>query len=389
MRTLLLKVMILFLGQGILAQNPTFLIEKINNAINSMDNIHFKTEYISKYYTDDDTSFAACETWLTKNIHDTILGMDIRCVGHYAYGEIETLHINTTTWQINHDKDTIVKYDQASGQWDGFTGNWQTEWTTESPIVTGIRHNADDSLLFHKTVNGNFIITRISPDDLEYGIRNITKSWWIESNTMLPFRVESSWEIEGRQTYNNLITKLLDTSHKRVKQKINQKLPDYVCIEYKEPDRSKYKPLDVGDSIPKLIGHFIQDSNSFNLQSYADTSLVLIDFWYQSCGPCIRAIPYLDSLQSEFKARGLKIFSVNSRDHQTNQEDLIKFIVNRGGSLENFVMTDFKTERVLWKCYVTPTFYLIKEGKVIWVKQGFLPKSMEDFRIAIINNISI
>jgi thiol-disulfide isomerase/thioredoxin len=60
-------------------------------------------------------------------------------------------------------------------------------------------------------------------------------------------------------------------------------------------------PLAVGDKIPDLeLGESLTESGRKLHLSQFRSKLRVLDFWSASCVACIRAIPYLDSLQQEF-----------------------------------------------------------------------------------------
>jgi len=369
----------------LIAQDANQVVDQVNLAVNKLNNLHFKTTYYSKYYSDNDTSRVDCETWLIKTKTDTVLGMYIRSVGQYEYGHIEDFHKGVTSWMIQHDKDTIIKYDQTKGHWDGFNGNMKTNWTTKTPLNIGIHYDdKEDSISIKQLENGDWFIQLFSPDILEYSIYDIKDVWWVDRKTMLPYRSINHWKMEGRETYNELNIELLDTAQSIVNSGLNKPLPDYPIIDFVKPDPKQFEPLTKGTKAPKLNGYFLQDSSAFDLANYLDSPLIMIDFWYQSCGPCIRAIPYLDSLEQEFGPKGFLLVEVNSRDHKTEKSELIDFVKQRGGRTEMIVMTDLETERKTWKCYANPTFYLLKKGEIVWVQQGFSPETMPEFRMKIL-----
>lgn len=88
--------------------------------------------------------------------------------------------------------------------------------------------------------------------------------------------------------------------------------------------------------------------------------IVLLDFFFIGCVPCMKTLRPLDSLYEKYGKRGLKILSISNRD---NKEDVVKFkdtqfiknpVFPNGGSVVSlYHVTDF------------PTLYLIdQKGKI-------------------------
>ena len=92
-------------------------------------------------------------------------------------------------------------------------------------------------------------------------------------------------------------------------------------------------------------------------------------------------------MKSTKNIRGLIVLSVNSRDHDKNRKELLNFFQKRGGQEDWVAMTDIKTEQKKWKCYMNPTYYLVKDNKIVWVQQGFGPDLMPILREEIQANL--
>ncbi len=66
----------------------------------------------------------------------------------------------------------------------------------------------------------------------------------------------------------------------------------------------------------------------FSLESFTDGKkvalddykgkVVLLDFWYPSCGPCLQAMPYMQDLYSKYKDSGLVFIGVNGMEGEEN-----------------------------------------------------------------------
>lgn len=64
--------------------------------------------------------------------------------------------------------------------------------------------------------------------------------------------------------------------------------------------------------------------DSVSLHQYAG-KLVLLDFWFKSCGPCMAAMPHYNSLQNKYGKDGFQLLTINIED---GEEDM-KFFYNK------------------------------------------------------------
>lgn len=107
--------------------------------------------------------------------------------------------------------------------------------------------------------------------------------------------------------------------------------------------------------------------------------VVLLDFWFKSCFPCLQSVPYLIELQEEFKD-DLIIIGMNDHD---SQESVIDYF---GYKKANYRST-YKTEERLFQLFnVTeyPTTILYdRDGNIIKANSGFSKGEMKLLRKAI------
>ncbi|PZR05784.1 MAG: hypothetical protein DI539_24800 [Flavobacterium psychrophilum] len=64
--------------------------------------------------------------------------------------------------------------------------------------------------------------------------------------------------------------------------------------------------------------------DSISLQQFAG-KVVLLDFWFKSCGPCMQAMPHYNTLQQKFGKDGFQLITINIEDG----EDDMKFFYNK------------------------------------------------------------
>ena len=121
------------------------------------------------------------------------------------------------------------------------------------------------------------------------------------------------------------------------------------------------------------------DGNTISLDSLKG-KIVILDFWYMSCKPCMKVISVLENLKKKYKD-DLIIIGVNSIDPPSKQ--LTEFIQDQ--KLDKIQLLD--TSMVLrrkYKVSAFPTFYLInKRGIISFTNVGY----NEDLKSVLKENI--
>ena len=138
--------------------------------------------------------------------------------------------------------------------------------------------------------------------------------------------------------------------------------------------------LHIGDDAPVFEGEFYGGNNKFVLSEYIGKNVIIVDFWYTHCPPCVQAIPSLIELYNENKDAGLKIFGLNSVDNQSHSlAYLDKFLLKREISYD-IIMTKPSVD-LRYKIKGYPTLYIIdKEGKIAFVEIGFDKEKFEKLK---------
>jgi thiol-disulfide isomerase/thioredoxin len=148
----------------------------------------------------------------------------------------------------------------------------------------------------------------------------------------------------------------------------------------KKSKRDLYKKLKVGDPAAMITGTAL---NGLKLQaSDLKDSVVILDFFYSTCAPCIKAVPELNRLYSKFKGKGVKVFGVNP--FESDWDNLSRYI-----SDYNVVFPILKTEKQSVYDYgVTgfPRTFIIKNGKIVKIYYGF-SKGMDQQIIQVLNQL--
>lgn len=109
------------------------------------------------------------------------------------------------------------------------------------------------------------------------------------------------------------------------------------------------------------------DGTTRSLTQFKD-SLVLLDFWYTTCAPCIQAIPMLERINEKFRGRGVVVLGVNCFDSE--KTDPAGFLRRRGATYPTLVHGEQIAR--LYNVSGYPTLYIIDgTGTIIHAKAGY------------------
>jgi len=148
------------------------------------------------------------------------------------------------------------------------------------------------------------------------------------------------------------------------------KVKDYVP--HKDPE-----PLAKNSSAPDWELYSLKDEK-ISLVSMRGR-LVLVDFFYKSCFPCMQALPSLQTLHEKFKDRGLTVVGIDPYD---TKDDMVPFLSKRGVTYT--VLVGGKDAAKDYHVVGYPTMFLIdKQGRIIDIHRGF-SESLESMLEALI-----
>lgn len=124
----------------------------------------------------------------------------------------------------------------------------------------------------------------------------------------------------------------------------------------------------------------LQNNTTVNL-SQLKGKVVLLDFWYRGCAPCLMAIPDLIKLQEEFKD-DLVIIGIN---HSDIQEDVIDYFNYKKPNYASTYKNGDNIPKALGvKIIGYPTTILYdKEGKLIKMDAGYRKGGIRSLRNAV------
>ena len=140
------------------------------------------------------------------------------------------------------------------------------------------------------------------------------------------------------------------------------------------------KMLHIGDKAPLFSGRFYKTGKKFALPDYIGKKVIIVDFWYTHCPPCVRAMPYLSDLNKMFKDKGLIIFGLNSVDNQQHSMDNLNSFLSKRNLSYDVILTQPSVD-IMYKINGYPTMYVIdKQGNIAYVEMGFDKEKFEKLK---------
>lgn len=347
------------------------IFEKLNEAVKAIKSIHFSAEYRIKFFANKDTTSTQGECWFRRNEVDSFLGFEALIqTGNrkeYSYSPQGTLIVDHNTESVLLDDTLKNGINLIKGNIDGSL--------IFSPILNGInwaklteQDSVKTKLVGSEETDNYWIIELAFPD--EEDISNHVLKLWIYKNSYLPFRQTSTMTWKGMTQYKETKISNLEININTIDRIIeNFAAPDSYAINYPNvPSKKKLETLEVGKIAPTFaLPGLGQDT--IRLSDYKG-KVILLDFWYMSCYPCVKALPHLEELHQTYKNHGLEVIGVNSPDNPKRLDQLSGFLLQEGITYPT-VIGDYSVDNA-YKVKLYPTLYLIdQQGRIAYSQLGF------------------
>ncbi len=102
--------------------------------------------------------------------------------------------------------------------------------------------------------------------------------------------------------------------------------------------------------------------------SKIDGDLILLEFWFPYCTGCVRAIPDINEIYKKYKSKGLKVYGIEfTKSDSTGLTDYIKKM-----KIEYPTLYSAKEVASNYGVSAGPSVFLIKEGKFVYARTGFM-----------------
>lgn len=380
-KLILLLTVIAFIFSACDKDENDFIASFVEQTTKSQS-VHYK--FTQKYYYSNglDTTTTNCEVWVVRDKNDTLRNAYIWIDDFYR--PYNMIYTNGTFYLAIPPKKVTALYPNFT---ESFVSD--VDWVNIFLNPEIIQEQLKDSLNATSLTDTVYKGKKCKKVYIEFpiGEKEEKKSFTYVINTKNNSPLFALLKIEYKDyTYFDEIyfsdyqfdNVILDDLKKR-QQKVFLQNP----IEKKKDNQNLSMlegMLHLGDKAPIFEGKFYESDDNFALADYIGENIIIVDFWYTHCPPCVKAIPALSELQEEYGDKGLKIFGLNSVDNQAHSLDYLNKFLSKREISYNIIMTQAKVD-IMYKIKGYPTIYLIdKNGEIAHIELGFKQEKFEELK---------
>lgn len=373
------------------------IIKLCSEKLSSSKSLSYQAEYKIKYLDNSDTTnFPKLKYYVLKKPSDSILNFLVK-INLIDYKQEKVYDGNNNFYTILHHEKAI-EYLSIESFGKSIVKNNIFSDAIPKFLTTGFENilkRQDINVSINEITDVNTLAWKIEfnfPTDEENTL--FKKIIYIDKKTKLPYRLEGYGEFMGlQQQYSSLeISNLkLDIGISEDFFQLGDNLKEYSRkIITKESIANSVNNNKVStDTITNFIGfeiiNSIGEKNKIESTFYND-KLVLIDFWYLGCAPCLKAMPKLNELYRKYSGDGFIVLGLNPIDSPVEKEKIInQFLTKLKVDYTNMYVT--KETMKTYNVSSFPSVFLFKNGKLIYSKIGYVENGFTKLENMIKNNL--
>lgn len=386
-------VLIFAFSTNIKAQeNINKVIKKTTVAMLKAKSGYFDMDYQIKHMDDKDTEFVNYKGYYKRKLLDRL-----GCKYFVSQYNDDTLFRQTVfdkqNYYFYHNGDTVIRcYNKEDAkfmnyQFSDFSfpifANLQS-----LNLFTGIT-DVKQKEMSEETLFDTMLCYKISAYDVyENDTSEITspikeeKIFYIQKSSYLPIKIIQTYVEYDNSTKDTLYQTIISTikdykPSKRFEDEMFsiKSLPKGLTISmYSKQEEQKQeelrKPLSVNTIAPKFSVTTIE-GKLLSLDSLKG-KVVLIDFFYKACYPCMKAIPAMISLNEKYENQGLVVIGIDPEDNNINNEEFVSWIKKKG--IKYRVARVERNGEIInnYNVNTYPTLYIIgKDGEIKYGEMGY------------------
>lgn len=357
---------------------PPQTVKKVIEKYKKQSGITYDIRYRMKFFDSEEIFETQSSVTLQKLPADTIFGSKFSYHRKDSLTDLHKYYDTRRLWVIDHKERKAMEFDPYKDQTHPVTGN--VDGNVLKVYFTDIerleKKLANNKITATYTDSSSYLKVQLRlPDDDEFYDR--MEHIYIHQPTLTISRItyhtryqdqvqQNDWQLSNIR-FGSIPDKVFTSQTKHFLKTYNKEI-------YKPLTEADYKLLDSGITAPALSGNWYPDY----LQRHTVQSgkVTILDFWYTSCMPCIKAIPNLNQLQQKY-GNAIQIIGVNQVEHKEADAPRIAAFLQRTPVAYPILLIDSIPKAYNVKAY--PTLYILdKDGKVAYAAIGSSETLFED-----------
>ena len=384
------------------AQTAIDILKKSYEKCQSIKNGYYEADRHFKSMTKKDTSLNSFQCYFNKLENDTLFSSAFHYKSFYKGKYLGDVLYTGNDFATTNAKDSTATI-RSKAMWADDIKQIRHNYKFYSPLTNKeskplpvdsnfIDKNYHFELLGDDLVN-NTLCYHIQqdvapePDTTEpMKVLRIEHHYWINKVDFIPVQYSIRYDLlmnnDTMQQYEKNVLQKYELNNQHDDAILTlASIPPY----YKSKDYVPYKspePLPEDTIAPnwKLVSLKGEEISLSDLKG----KLVLIDFFYKSCYPCMQALPALQALHEKYDEKGLRVVGINPFD--TKEDDLEAFLAKRGVTYT--VVLEGKDAANTYRVSGYPTLFLVdKNGKIIFMQVGYGQDSEKEIEERIVQNL--
>ena len=353
---------------------PQDLLREVAEAYDSRQSVSYSVTYQAKYFDSDDTLIYPVDVELLRVPEDSVfhgmIWMDVEKEDN-SWGNLYDLD---TIYQVVHKDSSVTTFRPHLGEDWVITGNTAGDaiainFMKPSELLKQVTDSLNQSVMV-KEADGRYHITIKEPDEDPFFDQE--RHYWVDPDQLVINEKSFQVMFQGNYQYNHW--KLSDitfntlTADSFVKRR-NDLTAAYPVTAYVPRDPTDYKLLDPGQQAPDFAGDLWPARQPWSLASNLG-KVVVMDFWYMSCMPCIQAIPHLNEIYDSYGSE-VVVVGINSLDNDEKSLQRLPGFIEKNELRYDVVLNDRSADS-LYRVKAYPSLYVIdQQGAVVFTQLGF------------------
>ncbi len=367
--------------------NVEDILKKSYEKCQSIENGYYEMQHYMKYMTNQDTSYSSLNCYFMKLQDDSIYSCSFHNQNYYEGKYLRDV-LYTGDEFVSYSTNDSTGEIMSITHWAKDIKAYCRDCTFYSPITSKDSHTmpvdsdfVDSNHIFEflgEEIINNFLCYHVKmniiPENDSTEIMKVLGTEYnyrISKQDYIPLQYSIAYDLvmdndTMSQFEKNVLTKYELNFLKDESQLKLSSIPSYINLKDYEPyKRPELLPKDTIAPNWSLVS---LDNKTIKLSDFKG-DIVLIDFFYKSCYPCMLALPALQDLHERYYDKGLRIIGIDPFDTK-EKDDIANFLSKRGVTYT--VLLGGKDVAGEYHVSGYPTIYLIdKNGKILFTQVGY------------------